>query len=362
MSAQRAFPVPRSAEGITELLKHLNLVVPDREGYLAISQTEGSRFATAVAKVANKSPDAEASLEYVRNVVLAAHPDARTAAAVAGFKSVEPMRLIDIGKKEGRSFRNAVRLVLAGGERSEQASALAYLQNLFEEYALPSDGLSFQSEPSVPVAVAPADAQRQQSEIREFPAKREDRIDQITQPTLVQKKPTAGESPAPQWGESFHVYGAKTALCFSECLTRQDEKATVMVEAAKSRGDSYDWATKLSLMFTVAELPLVLGLFMGYLDVLELKGHGKQNEKAVTLANQGNQFFISMIARGQPPRAAPMLAKDSYPVITMLLRQMGKNDPNLSADLILSITRRICDMHSADRKPTKQDRYEQPDQ
>ena len=63
MSAQAAFSVPRSADAITEILKHLNLVVPDRAGYLAISQTEGGRFATAVAKVANKAPDAEAAME-----------------------------------------------------------------------------------------------------------------------------------------------------------------------------------------------------------------------------------------------------------------------------------------------------------
>jgi len=353
MSAQAAFSVPRSADGITEILKHLNLVVPDRAGYLAISQTEGGRFATAVAKVANKAPDAEAALEYVRNVVMAAHPDARTAAAVAGFNSVEPVRLIDIAKKEGRSFRNAVRLVLAGGERSEQASALAYLQNLFEEYALPSDGVPMMEVPPMQPARATAQNEPTPPNIREFPSQRANATGPGVSPPPSQKAPGVAESASvPQWGESFHVYGAKTALCFSECFTKQGEKATVMIEAAKSKGDSYDWGDKLSLMLTVSELPIVLGLFMGYLDVLEIKGHGKQNEKAVTFANQGNQFFITMIARGQGPRAAPMLAKDSYPVITMLLRQMGKNDPSLSADLILQITKRVCDIHASERKQT----------
>lgn len=353
MSAQRAFQVPRSAEGITEILNHVQMAVPDRAGYMAISQSEGGRFAEAVAKVGNGVGDSDAVLEYVRNVVAGAHPDARTAAALAGFGSVEPVRLIDIAKKEGRSFRNAVRLVLADGQRAEQATALAYLQNLLEEYGVVSGGepglseVPYPSErPSRPAPAAPAPAAQN---IRDFPSNRS----AVAETPIRAPSPDPVQDEKPKWGDSFHVYAGKAALCFCEVVTRQSDKATVMIEAARSKGDSYDWNDKVLLMLTIAELPLVLGFYFGYLDTLELKGHGKQKEKAVTFANQGNQFFITVLMRGQPPRAVPMPPKDSYPVISMLLKQMLKNDPFLTADLILQITKRICDMHAAERKRTE---------
>jgi len=345
MSDHAAFPVPRSAEAITQLLRHINLDVPDRAGYLAISQSEGSRFAEAVAKVANKEKDAEAVLEYVRNVVAAAHPNARAAVSMTGFEGIQPIDLIDIAKKEGRSFRNALRLVLSGSERSEQATALAYLQNLIEEYGVGSSDFCPCPEPeSPPLMATPSDCLSDVTNIRDFRQGLQPPAGAPFEPAVKAIPPTQEK-----WGESFHVYAGKAALCFSECKTKQDEKATVMIEAAKSNGDMYAWADKILVMLTISELPLVLGFFLGYLELLEIKGHGKQQEKAVTFANQGNQFFVTVLMRGHPPRAVPIPPKDSYTIITMFLRQMLKNDPFLSSALVMQLSKRICEMHVAKR-------------
>lgn len=355
MTKSQVFQVPHSAEGITKILQHLSLPIPDRAGYLAISQAEASKFSEAVTKVANKAPDSETILEYVRNVVAAANPDARTAAAMTGYRAIEIVMLIDIAKREGRSFRNAVRMVLADGNRNEQGTALAYLQGLIEEYGGSAD--TFRGEPSnnqtlqvdVSKPERPLGGQTVDN-VRELrPDKPSSEVAASTKTSsLVTERP--GDAAKKQYGESIHVYAGKAALCFAECTTRQGDKATLMIEAAQATGDNYNWQDKTMLMLTPAELPLVLGFFVGYLEKLELKGHGRQQEKAMTLTNQGNQFFVTMIMRGQAPRAVPMPAKDGYPVLTMLLRQMLKNDPHLTAQLILQFSKRICDMHASERK------------
>lgn len=355
MTKPQVFQVPRSAEGISEILKHLSLAIPDRAGYLAISQAEATKFSEAVTKVANKAPDSETILEYVRNVVAAAHPDARTAAAMTGYRAIEIVTLIDIAKREGRSFRNAVRMVLADGNRSEQGTALAYLQSLIEENGVSADGFGVATLNSDMLQTDVINKDQQQSR------QSADNVHAL-RPENQRQDPPTSSSPAgqaqerqndtakKQYGESIHVYAGKAALCFAECMTRQEDKATLMIEVAQASGDVYNWQDKIMLMLTPSELPLVLGFFVGYLDKLELKGHGRQQEKAMTLTNQGNQFFITMIMRGQAPRAVPVPAKDSYPVLTMLLRQMLKNDPHLTAQLILQFSKRICDMHTAERK------------
>lgn len=165
----------------------------------------------------------------------------------------------------------------------------------------------------------------------------------------VEPKPGNCGDAKRKWGESFHAYGGKAALCFTECETRNGGKPTVMVEVARAANGGFDWASKTAVMFTVSELPLVLGFFTGELNALELKGHGAQKEKSVTFANQGNQFFISFIVRGQSPRAVPMQPKDSYPVIAMLLRQMLRVDTFLTASLVLQLSKNICGMHAAGR-------------
>lgn len=355
MTNPQVFQVPNSAEGITKILQHLSLPIPDRAGYLAISQAESSKFSVAVTKVANKASDLETILEYVRNVVAAAHPDARTAAAMTGYRAIEIVMLIDIAKREGRSFRNAVRMVLADGNRNEQGTALAYLQGLIEEYGgstdtfggAPSKNEILEVDESKPERPSDGQAVDRVCDLRP-----EKQSPKIAGPTKAGNPVTErqGDAAKKQYGESIHVYAGKAALCFAECDTRQGDKATLMIEVAQASGENYNWQDKIMLMLTPAELPLVLGFFVGYLEKLELKGHGRQKEKAMTLTNQGNQFFITMIMRGQAPRAVPVPAKDGYPVLTMLLRQMLKNDPHLTAQLILQFSKRICDMHASERK------------
>ena len=183
-----------------------------------------------------------------------------------------------------------------------------------------------------------------------------------TQSTPQQQEPEglqaanrgSGTDPAKRlFGDSFHIYGGKAVVCVSESTTLTGNKATISFEVAQRTGEGKaQWQDKISLMLTPVEQPLCLGVFLGLLEKMELKGHGKQQEKALTIVNQGKQFFLTMIMRGQSPRAVPIPPEYAYPLVAMLMRQMQKNDPHMTSDLILQVTRQICEMRCAERRAT----------
>ncbi|MBG6083218.1 hypothetical protein [Rubrivivax gelatinosus] len=139
---------------------------------------------------------------------------------------------------------------------------------------------------------------------------------------------------------SQHIYGGKAAACFNADVTRGGTH-TVRIEAATSSGArQYDWQRKIALQLSQRELPLVLAVFMGWLPRFEGKGHGENNSKWFTLENQGNKLYLSVNAQGQAPRGVPIMAGDSYAVTTLLIRQMLRNDPFLSPEIVLSLVRK----------------------
>ena len=88
----------------------------------------------------------------------------------------------------------------------------------------------------------------------------------------------------------------------------------------------------------------MLAVLMGWLQKFEGKGHGENNSKWFSIENQGNRFFLSVCAKGQTPRAIPILPGDSYAATTLLLRQLLKNDPLLPPALLLSLVRKEAAM------------------
>lgn len=139
---------------------------------------------------------------------------------------------------------------------------------------------------------------------------------------------------------SQHIYGGKAAACFSADVTRGGT-FTVRIEAATSSGArQYDWQRKLAIQLSQRELPLVLAVFMGWLPIFEGKGHGENNSKWFTLENQGNKLYLSLNAKGSSPRGVPIMPGDGYAVTTLLMRQMLKNDPFLSPEILLSLVRK----------------------
>lgn len=347
MSAETTSVIPRTAREVAELLKKLSLPVPDREGFVAISRSEGTKFTEAIAKVGRSDDTVDGQMDYVQNVLAASLPTTREIFSVLEH-SIEITTLIQIAKREGLSFRNAVNIVQSGSDGKNEAEA--YLFGLLEEYGaidMPTNDRGFGY-----ATFSSSDLEERKSDENRC------NLGSAKAPLSVEETPDspAGEGNQPQevkrkqYGGSFHIYAGKAVMCMAETLTRAEDKATVTIEVAQRTAEGKAlWQGKYSLMLTVPEQPLVLGLFLGYLDKLEIKGHGSQQEKALTINNQGNQFFLTMIVRGHPPRAVPIPPEYAYCAVSMLIGQMRKNDPHMDAELIRRLSESICKMRCAER-------------
>jgi len=349
------YEIPRNQAAVKQLLRAVNIQAPDGIGLSQLSATEGEKFAERLTRLANQDGVQPRDIEYLQSVTLAAHPDTRKAAKEAAYDRINIGRVIEIAKREGRTFRNAIQMILEAKDRHEKAMAIQYLSTLFEEegvgeedFAPTGPGLVSTEAVDFPVQLgAPIPVQNRVP--KESPSTQPPRCESKS----IQTSSSDSHPDQRKFGESSHIYGGTAALCFCECEVKQGNKATVMIEAALKEADRFNWVDKIALMLSVSELPMVLGFFCGYLPGLKLGSHGQSMDKSIELENQGDKFFVKLSARGKKVRAVPMLPRDSYSVITMLIRQMQKNDPNLSANLILSLSEKLCSMHA--RKAVEND-------
>lgn len=170
---------------------------------------------------------------------------------------------------------------------------------------------------------------------------------QRQEPRQQARTAEAPEVPAEQEYLSQHIYGGKAALCFSADQTRAKVN-TVRLEAAESCAiRQYDWQRKIAIQLSQRELPLVLAVFMGWINRFEGKGHGENNSKWFTIEQQGNKLYLSVNAKGQSPRGVPIMPGDGYAVTTLLMRQMLKNDPFLTPEIMLSLVRKQAELFNA---------------
>lgn len=146
------------------------------------------------------------------------------------------------------------------------------------------------------------------------------------------RKPAA---PAPYY--SFHVYGNKGALCFSEAQTRANNRATINVEGAVALLGStkqYDWRSKTIVQLTPEEMFMVLALLNGKLPQVQFAGHGPQHDKMIEFHQQQTSFYVRLVQRGRPPISVPMLIQDSLNLTSLLYKQLKLNHPHLGQNEI----------------------------
>ncbi|VVP59642.1 hypothetical protein [Pseudomonas fluorescens] len=144
-----------------------------------------------------------------------------------------------------------------------------------------------------------------------------------------------------------HVYGGKVAVCFSADQTRTEEH-TIRIEAAMASGTrTYNWEDKIAIQLSTRELPSVLATLLQIQSKFEGKGHGAQNEKWFVLENQPGKVYLSVNAKGATSRSLPIGPGDCYAVITLVMEQMLKNAPFLTAETLLSLIKRTGLMASS---------------
>lgn len=184
------------------------------------------------------------------------------------------------------------------------------------------------------------EGRRESSPRPEHRAARED----LSSPERHAEAAAPGPAGADQEYLSQHIYGGKAAACFSADQTRA-KVHTVRLEAAEASATrQYDWHRKIAIQLSQRELPLVLAVFMGWIQRFEGKGHGENNSKWFTIEAQGNKLYLSVNAKGQAPRGVPIMPGDGYAVTTLLIRQMLRNDPFLTPEILLSLVRKQAEL------------------
>lgn len=160
---------------------------------------------------------------------------------------------------------------------------------------------------------------------------------------------TTGPAPAPYY--SFKIFGTAAALCIAEAQTRATRQYTVNFEGAVSLGGSrtFDWPNKIVVQLTVQEAYQVLALFENKIRSLKFDGHGRAHDKSLQIEFQDSHYFVRLIQRGRAAVAVPVRAVDAIPLVSLLYKQLLRNEPHLRIDDIRTMVDRMAGMTALGR-------------
>ena len=155
------------------------------------------------------------------------------------------------------------------------------------------------------------------------------------------------DTPAPYY--SFKVYGSAAALCISEAQTRSNNQHTIQIEGAglivSAVQKTFDWQSKIIVQLTVQEAYQVLALFENKLRSIRFDGHGARHDKSLQIEFQQSHYFVRLIQKGKPALALPVRAVDALPIVSLLYKQLLRNDPHLGiADVRGMVDRMVAMM------------------
>jgi hypothetical protein len=147
--------------------------------------------------------------------------------------------------------------------------------------------------------------------------------------------------------ENHHIYGKGSALCFSADQTRSKAAHTVRIEGASSNGPrDFNWSDKISLQFTIKELPFVLAVLMGWIPKVQFVAHGPANDKGVSLeVQEGPKIFVKIWQKDRGMRSVPVPQSEVFLVVDLFLKQMMRNSPRLTSDTILAMCKSVTRGH-----------------
>ena len=327
------FAIPETLRQAKAILSHLNFAeVPD-ETLKNIAAVEGHRFKEAITALANRSgEDLDAKNDYVHAVVEAASQ--RTAEIIEtalGFEPIDQQTRLAINKEEGSVFLVAIRSVADKG--ADAVNETNYLNRVL-------CGYSKKIRPAASVRPIPQRTSTEPIEVAQAAAK-----GIASRPATTEPEGTEAERPF----ENTHIYGGKGAICLTADTIRKTNKPTIRIEGANGSGDrSYDWRNKIAIQLSIGEMVLLYGVLMGYLQKLEVSGHGDSNEKGFIIEDQGKHYFVSMFCKGRAPCAVPAKAKDIHVALSLIWDQIKANNPTQADETIQMHIKRTCEKHAQD--------------
>lgn len=329
------------------IMERIKLPVPPMPTLQRIAKENADNFKRALTTASGTGDEnaIAAAREYLICVLTAYSQSIGDVYRRFGFKPIEPQRLVQVAVQEGSALRAAIRTFAESPDNSE---AVGYLKAVITQTG--------------PEPLGPND-QNTQNNVQNHPAaanapRQAQERSQHEPPPLPEEPPAAysyeaGE-PEPNKTrpeiESTHLYGGKAAFCFTKDKTQSGANPTITIDAARvfsGQQRKYDWKNKVAFQLTVGELPLVFGVFYGFLESIYLPGHGRTNNKALTIQDQKDKYFLSMNVTGEGSIAIPAISKDTFRVMGMLLEQMKLNFPGLDTKDVIAIVKRVCDKHVA---------------
>jgi hypothetical protein len=159
---------------------------------------------------------------------------------------------------------------------------------------------------------------------------------------------------------SFKIFGSAAALCIAEATTMAERKHTINIEGAVALASgggvrkTFDWPNKIVVQLTVQEAYQVLALLENKIRSLRFDGHGREHDKSLQIEFQDSHYFFRIIQRGRAAVAVKVRAVDSFQIVSLLYKQLLRNEPHLSINDIRMMVDRMVTMIPTEVKPLRE--------
>ena len=150
---------------------------------------------------------------------------------------------------------------------------------------------------------------------------------------------------------SFKIFSSAAALCIAEATTRAERKHTINIEGAVvlaggGARKTFDWPNKIVVQLTVQEAYQVLALLENKIRSLRFDGHGREHDKSVQIECQDSHYYFRLIQRGRAAVAVPVRTVDSIQIVSLLYKQLLRNDRHLGIEDLRGMVDRMAAMTS----------------
>ncbi|MFC5512783.1 hypothetical protein ACFPOU_16895 [Massilia jejuensis] len=155
---------------------------------------------------------------------------------------------------------------------------------------------------------------------------------------------------------SFKIFSSAAALCIAEATTRAERKHTINIEGAVALAGggarkTFDWPNKIVVQLTVQEAYQVLALLENKIRSLRFDGHGREHDKSLQIEFQDSHYFFRLIQRSRAAVAVQVRPVDSFQIVSLLYKQLLRNESHLRIDDIRAMVDRMVTMGQTAVKP-----------
>lgn len=139
-------------------------------------------------------------------------------------------------------------------------------------------------------------------------------------------------------------FGSRAALCAEALMSASEDAAipTINLEVAPRIGDKVAWDQKLVIQLSDTELPMLCGVFLGFLPAIHLKRPGK----GVEVTRQPNRIFVKATAGTGVNYLLPVTIGDTFRLSALCLQQLKHQAGIADESAIVAALRGACALYS----------------